>query len=156
MRARRSLIGLVLTLLPVAVEMSGPLPPANAGPPGGHPMAYAISRPGSTAEVDVIDTTSHTSVTTIPLTSDASAIAITPDAHLALVVLNGRILSLGSQFGAALPAQTSPPPAEVVAIDTSKNQVVQGAAARVGPAPVSIAVTPDGSGAFVVNAFTNA
>ena len=90
MRARRSLIGLALTLLPIAVEASGPQRWANAAvPTGGHPTAYAINRPGSTAEVDVIDTTSHTSVTTIPLLSDASAIAVTPDARLALVVLNG-------------------------------------------------------------------
>jgi hypothetical protein len=154
MRARRSLIGLALTLLPIAVEVSGPLRPANAGvPTGGHPTAYAINRPGRTAEVDVIDTTSHTPVTTIPLLSDATAIAVTPDARLALVVLNGNVISLGSQFGAELPAQTPPPP-EVVAIDTSTNQLIPGAAAQVGPAPVAIAVTPDGSRAFVVNAYS--
>ena len=45
-------------------------------------------------------------------------------------------------------------PQEVVTIDTSKNQLIQGAAARVGPSPVSIAITPDGSRAYVVNAFT--
>jgi PKD repeat protein len=153
MRARRSLIGLVLTLLPIAVEMSGALQPAHAGPPtGGHPTAYAIARAGNTAEVDVIDTTSHTLVSTISLASDASALAITPDARFALVVLTGNLLG-GSQFGPALPGQIPPSP-EVVAIDTSTNKLVAGAVAPLaGQPPVSLAISPDGSSAFVIKTF---
>jgi hypothetical protein len=115
-------------------------------------MAYAIARGGNTADVEVIDTTSHTLVTTIPLASDASAIAITPDARFALVVLTGNLLGVGSQFG-DLPGQTAPSP-EVVAIDTSTNKLVAGTAAHlVDRPPVSIAVSPDGSSAFVVKTF---
>jgi PKD repeat protein len=114
-------------------------------------MAYAINRGGTTAEVDVIDTTSHTLVSTIALASDASAIAITPDARFALVVLTGNLLGVGSEFG-GLPAQTPPSP-EVVAIDTSTNKLVAGTAPLPGRPPVSIAISPDGSSAFVVKTF---
>jgi hypothetical protein len=115
-------------------------------------MAYAINRGGTTAEVDVIDTTSHTLVSRISLASDASALAITPDARFALVVLTGNLLGVGSQFG-GLPGQAPPSP-EVVAIDTSTNKLVPGAAAPlVGQPPVSIAISPDGASAFVIKTF---
>ncbi len=163
MLARNGIIALALTLVPVTVVTADPLhPAAAAAPAGGNPMAYAIAGSGAQTVVDVIDTRTHSSVTTVPMGAPATAIGITPDAHLALVTLFGNVAGcLGAAQAPAAQALAAQAPrvfpgqsvssGHIAAINIATNQRLPGLFPAIDPNPVAIAIKPDGTGAYVVN-----
>lgn len=127
---------LVAALLAVRPQVQ----PAHAATPTGGPyVGYALDR--NLQSVQVFNAASGVSTTTIAMPSSPVALAITPDAQLVLVVLDGN-----SQFPTAGP----PPVPQVVAISTKTNTIVK-ASAAINTSPTSIAITPDGSTAFVTH-----
>jgi len=91
--------------------------------------------PNSSNRVSVIDTKTNTVVgLPIPVGSQASGVAVTPDGRFAYV----------ANFGGNT----------VLMINTTTNSVV-GAAIPVGGQPSGVAVTPDGRFAYVVNQASN-
>lgn len=112
----------------------------SPGPPfGGDPLAYPIV--GGQQAVNVVDAITNKSVipAPIPMPACPQAIAITPDARFALVALSRNACGEGN----------SQPSAQVVMIDTTTNELVPGISAALPGNPNSIAITPDGSTAFV-------
>src|SRR6266513_2787764 len=102
-----------------------------------------------------------TSVTTVPMGAPATAIGITPDAHLALVTLLGSVAGcLGAaQAPAAQAAAAQAPrvlprqsvsPGHIAAINIATNQRLPGLFPAIDTNPVAIAIKPDGTGAYVV------
>ncbi|GAC1362186.1 MAG: hypothetical protein NVSMB32_02260 [Actinomycetota bacterium] len=115
------------------------LPPVGAATPsGGDPVAYAVEGQA----VNAIDALSNVAVikAPIPLLSCPVDIAITPDARYALVVTSGNACD-------GTPAPSGP---QVVLIDTATNSLVPGIAANLPAPPLTVAIAPDGSMAFVV------
>lgn len=112
----------------------------SPGPPfGGDPLAYPIV--ARQQAVNVVDAITNKSVIAAPIPMPAcpQAIAITPDARFALVALSRNPCGEGN----------SQPSAQVVMIDTTTNELVPGVRADLPQTPNSIAITPDGSTAFV-------
>lgn len=159
-RVRRPpILALAIALLPLAAATSTQ-PAAAAVGVGGHPIAYAVDQTACTGGIiDVIDTVTHASLTQVTFSEPDTAVAVTPDAKEALVVLGYGGACLGARAPSAaavrapgLPPETGP---EVVAIDTATNTLAN-AAAVVDGSPASIAVAPNGSAAYVIGGYPTA
>jgi len=120
-------------------------PAAASAPSGGPPLAYVISG----TNVAVLNAFTNTTVTVITtLHGIPTAIAVTPDAQFVLVTL---VPFRGTALFDRAPVQLTITSPELALIRTSTNQVVGGVTASVGFQPRAIAITPDGSKAFVVD-----
>lgn len=126
-----ALVLLVAALLVVRAQFQ----PARAATPP-DPVAYAIDGQA----VNVIDAVTNARVVASPIVmaSCPVALAITPDARYVLVVLSGN-----NCFGSQAP--TGP---QVVMIDTATNALAAGGTVSLS-APGAIAISPDGSTAYV-------
>jgi YVTN family beta-propeller protein len=119
---------------PIQVGTFIPLLIGIAITPNGSSVYVANNGSGT---VSVIATASNTVVDTIPVGTNPSGIAITPDGTHAYVVDS----NVGAANGAA---------SNVFVIDIATNTVVH--TIPVGSYPVGIAITPDGTHAYVANA----
>lgn len=160
---RPGVLALVLSLIPLTVAITGAPPVRAAGPTGGHPLAFAVAGQSTQAVVDVIDTTTQASLGTVQLTATAPAVAITPDARLALVALAGTdapytnncqtiFTGPGQHLTATLPRQVITP-GGLAAIDVASRALLPGVSAVIGTAPLAVAVSPDGTRAFVIDGY---
>jgi YVTN family beta-propeller protein len=122
----------------VATIEVGTLPAGIAITPDGK-RAYVTNRRDAT--VSVIDTKTHTVLTTVPVGYHPANVAISPDGRHAYV----------TNFGDPIPFTES----TVSVIDTESNTVVATipipGVGPVSPAPLGVAVTPDGAHVYVVN-----
>lgn len=122
----------------VATIEVGTLPAGIAITPDGR-RAYVTNRRDAT--VSVIDTKTHTVLTTVPVGYHPANVAISPDGRRAYV----------TNFGDPIPFTES----TVSVIDTESNTVVATVpipgVGPFGPAPLGVAVTPDGAHVYVVN-----
>jgi YVTN family beta-propeller protein len=122
-------------------------------PVGSYPLGVAITADGtrayvanSSGTVSVIATATNTVIATVQLSSfppGPTGVAITPDGTRAYVTIYGRPDTLSST---------------VLVIDTATNTVVNSVGLNclpLGCAPIAIAITPDGSHAYVTNSFSN-
>jgi uncharacterized repeat protein (TIGR01451 family) len=127
---------------------------------------------GGSASVSVIDTSTNTVTATVTVGSGPGGLAITPDGKFVYVVNNGdnnvSIIdaSTNTVVGSPIAVQTAPFIATVTpdgkfvyvtnftsgtvsVIDTSTNTIT--ATVTVGPGPLGVAVSPDGSRAYTAN-----
>jgi hypothetical protein len=155
---RPPILALAIALLPLAAA-TATQPAAATQPAGGHPIAYAVDQTCAGGAIDVIDTVTHASLTQVTFSEPDDAVAVTPDAKEALVVLGyggaclgARAPSVGAVRAPGLPPETGP---EVVAIDTATN-TLDNTAAVVDGSPASIAVAPSGLDAYVIGGYPTA
>ncbi len=142
------MLALVFALaIPSVISVVREAPAAATAPLGGPPLAYVISGT-NVAVLNAFTNTTVTVITTLP--GVPTAIAITPDAQFVLVTLVPPSLGLAAVAPDALPTQAIANP-EVAMIRTATNQLVGGVTASVGFQPRAIAITPDGSKAFVID-----
>lgn len=145
---RPAALGTVLTVLAGLFALSattlGGRPASAANPTGAHPLAYTYD--GTTSfTIDVIDTVTQASVKRIPFADLPGAIAITPDARYVLIGATA-----AGAVGAFHPPGLLATGGYVTLLSTATNAFVN-VTATVGTDPVAIAVTPDGSTAYVVS-----
>jgi YVTN family beta-propeller protein len=121
-------------------------------PVGTQPFGVAITPDGTTAyvvndvsnNVSVIGTATNKVTTAIPVGISPFAVAITPDGTTAYVV----------NYGPCPFPSCGAPPGTISIIDTASNTVV-GSPIQVGEHPYDIAITPDGTAAYVTNFYSN-
>jgi YVTN family beta-propeller protein len=119
---------------------------------GTQPFGVAITPDGAIAyvvndvsnNVSVIDTATNKVTTSISVGISPFAVAVTPDGTTAYVV----------NYGPCPFPGCGAPPGTISVIDTATNTVV-GSPIQVGEHPYDIAVTPDGSTAYVTNLYSN-
>jgi hypothetical protein len=124
---KRLSLAFALPVVALVVLRLAPQPAAAAAPSGGQALAYVAA--GSTLQV--IDTASQQPLSGVPLPGFARAVAVTPDARFALVAVDARVGGL-------------------IAVDVGKKKVVSGANIAASSNTVAIAITPDGTTAFVL------
>ena len=130
---------------------------------------------GSSNNVSVIDTTANTVIATIPVGSEPSGVAVSPDGSKVYVVDQfadtvSVITTATKMVSATIPVGTYPQGVAaspdnrkvyvansdshtVSVIDTMANTVI--ATIPVGAAPIGVAVTPDGGKVYVANHLSN-
>jgi len=151
---------------PIAVEN---FPNSAVVTPDG---AFVYVANGGSASVSVIDTTTNMVVDTVAVGAGPGGITITPDGNFVYVVNNGNnnvsviSTSTNTVVGSPIPVQTAPfiataspdgnfvyvtnfTSSTVSVIDTSSNTVT--ATVTVGPGPIGVEVSPDGSRAYSAN-----
>jgi YVTN family beta-propeller protein len=127
------------TIVYSAALMGVTLIPTDAN---AQPFAY-VANYGSNS-VSVINTATNGIVATVPVGINPDALAVTPD-RARVYVVNQTACRDFFQCEFQFP----PPPSNVSVIDTATNAVI--ATVTVGHFPIGIAITPDGTRAYVTN-----